>query len=214
MNHNNHNDHNEPPICSCGWRVQTCTDCYMTLCGNKNCGLFQYFASIFGTYHQKCEMCQSIWVCKASICVSCLFPGFTFVTTTVAIGDRLADHTAFHIVVNMNYPSNGCNEGQSIVKNGNMLCIGITDDCTETNRANMAKWLCKINEWISSLVKGNPSMKILFQCFTGVSVSVTACIYYLSRMYRKSPKEVFNFVKTQYPDADPNPQFKELLSLV
>lgn len=56
--------------------------------------------------------------------------------------------------------------------------------------------------------------KVLVHCNAGKSRSAGIVIYYLIKKYKKGPKEIYDFVKQQKPDIQPNKGFyKQLMDL-
>lgn len=65
---------------------------------------------------------------------------------------------------------------------------------------------------IERIIEANE--KVLVHCNAGKSRSAGVVIYYLVKKYKKSPKEIYDFVKQQKPDIQPNKGFyKQLMDL-
>ena len=178
--------------------------------------------------HAFCSECKEIPVCHIdTVCDACM-RDFHYITDKIAIGNSSASYDYFDIVVNMNYPQNGVEHGKIKYeyieeKNLHLIKYGI-EDCFSYEYAEFARTafyqiynMIKILRDISKKDKKNPKYKefprILFHCYAGVSRSVSAAIYYISKETCLSTKTTYNIVKKRRKVARPNKCFLYVLEI-
>ena len=155
----------------------------------------------------------------------------------VAIGNSVAKYDDFDIVVNMNCPHNGVEHGKMsyeylLPTHTHVIKCGILDCEAE----KYALFALQVFDKVASLItilkergeihhkKGLKDKKgrvysrnprILFHCYAGISRSVSAAIYYLSKHVWKemSTKEIYDRVRQKRKIAKPNACFMKLLGI-
>lgn len=149
---------------------------------------------------------------------------FHFITDTVAVGNRLSPYDKFDIIVNMNVEENGVEVGDIDMKKKKcpitkhvtyVLLFGIQDVSDPHFQPYAMSMFETISEAVEKLTKRknlqNP--RILFQCYAGISRSVSAAVVYLSRSLGITTGEAFNLVKSKRKIANPNKGFRAALGI-
>lgn len=227
-----------PPCKNCGEHTNACDSCDKNICMKCNDipenDPEQNKRSFPTQPHALCAECKSIPVCHInSICRLCV-RDYHFITDKVAIGSSLTPYDHFDIVINMDWPNNGIEIGEMKYEylsqsHTHLIKCGLAD----CNLDQYSPFATKVFEEINKIVyalkergekynnnnnkeKGRKYVKyprILFHCYAGVSRSVTAAIYYLSKDTEMSTKAVYHMVKEKRKVARPNPCFMKILGL-
>lgn len=149
---------------------------------------------------------------------------FHFITDTVAVGNRFSPYDKFDIIVNMNVEENGVEVGDIDMKKKKcpitkhvtyVLLFGIQDISDPKWQPYAMVMFETISEAVEMLKKrknlANP--RILFQCYAGISRSVSAAIVYLSRSLGIPNRQAFEMIKNKRVIANPNKSFRAVLGL-
>lgn len=172
-----------------------------------------------------CGECGVEDVCPSGVCVFCIYKHpFHFITDTVAIGNRRSSYDEFDIVVNMNVEENGVEVGDiemKKVRNAKtnrltyILLFGIQDISDPEFQPYAMAMFDTITEAVEKLAKRKKIArpKILFQCYAGISRSVSAAVVYLSKRLIISTREAFDLIKSKRKIANPNKGFRAVLGI-
>ena len=178
----------------CGSKRTTCVDCMFLLCGVAGCALYQDAMFLFARAHNRCEGCH-VLRCETKEC-RCAFP-FYWVTPTIAIGNKEADPSTFDVVVDLNYPQNGCGIGE-VREEPYRLSVGVPLGDDDVARSCLAKTVTMVNSFLAARGAGGGNLRILFVSTRGQTRSVLVCMYYLFRVvYRCAPTKVLVLVREQ-----------------
>lgn len=176
----------------CGAYLLRCVDCLLLLCGVVGCAVFEDSTFLFAQSHSVCTECHLLR-CNGSVPCRCTLP-FYWVTPTVAIGNSHAGGDPFHVIVDVNYPANGCALGE-IREDRNGISAGLPTGDDNLTRACLAKIVTVVNQ---SLRAKDARHRILFRSERGQTRSVLLCLYYLFRsVWRCSPANVLSLIHEQ-----------------
>lgn len=231
-----------PPCKNCGEPTSACDSCDKNVCLKckdiPENDPEQNKRSFPTQPHALCAECKGIPVCHINtICGLCV-KDYHFITDKVAIGSSLTPYDQFDIVINMDCPNNGVAHGEmkyeylshNTHNNTHLIKCGIQDCSLDEYEPFATKVFEEIHKTIVVLKKRGEKYenykekghkypkyrkypKILFHCYAGVSRSVTAAIYYLSKDTEMSTKAIYHMVKEKRKVARPNPCFMKILGL-
>ncbi len=213
----------------CNYISIRCDDCHLPICMGylygqsekcKTCPEDSTKREFPTRPHGLCMECGYVPVCHLNgICKKCVKP-YHYVTENVAIGNCDSNYDLFDIVVNMDCPNNGIEKGRmdytyDSQKEIHLIRCGI-EDCTSPEYAPFAKSVFEeIHRAINAIKEhySDKEVRILFHCFAGISRSVSAAIYYLSKETGMKPTFVYKIVKESRKIAKPNECFMSILEI-
>lgn len=176
---------------------------------------------------QKCLECKQVYLPPdeaVAICDWCLhIHPYHMITDHIAVGGHRSPYDQFDIIIDMNCPENGVEQGgMDVEKMGEkyVLRLGVVDCAQENYRWVMEAYLDTIITSLTKLVervkrkKKKEKVKILFHCFAGISRSVTACIAYMTKILPEMTAEkAWSLVKSIRHQSNPNPMFRAILGI-
>lgn len=209
----------------CDKKMEECDSCGKVLCmpcEEKN------EEKKGGKHHVLCLECKTEPVCsKIQVCGLC-YRNYHYITDRVAIGNSSTSYDLFDIIVNMDCPNNGLEHGRLVYEycekdRKHIIKCGI-QDCSQDEYEPFAKHVFdEITRAIQRLSNKRNREKdrkkypeyprILFHCYAGISRSVAAATWYLSKTTNLSTCSVFNMIKEKRKVANPNPCFRKILEL-
>ena len=149
---------------------------------------------------------------------------FDMITETVAVGSNKSSYDSFDLIINIDYPNNGVKKDKVVYineKGKGLINCGYSDFTYYS--LEKEGWLLKsdltqekldkLYYIISKYLENFKYKKILFHCKAGISRSSTVAIYYLSKLNHKTPKEIYDDMKTKRPCINPNAHFRKILGL-
>lgn len=210
----------------CDKKMEECDSCSKMICLGLEC-LESLKCLESKNDHVLCLECKVIPVCsKLQVCGFC-YRNYHYITDRVAIGNSSTSYDLFDIIVNMDCPNNGMTPGQLIYSyrekdRKHIIKCGI-QDCSQDEYEPFAKHVFEeITKALQILIKKGELKKnkkypeyprILFHCYAGVSRSVAAATWYLSKTTNLSTESIFEMIKEKRKVANPNPCFRKILKI-
>ena len=141
-------------------------------------------------------------------------PCYTMITPYMAIGEIDSDYTSFDIVINMCFLGDTADfkhhDLTTTTTAGTQLTrIAIYDNPLEKDYMKMV--LHSIIPVLVHHLRRNPSLKILFHCYAGISRSGSFGIAFMAHLFGMTYDEALIRVKEKRGQVDPNPGFVEAI---
>lgn len=179
-----------------------------------------------GNDHWRCVACEKNFLCGSSpVCMWCVFKNpYHMITDYVAVGNNRSRYEDFDIVINLDCPNNGTEEGDLKLETRKrpgkkkllILNCGLQDceaDGYMEYTKSMFETIHKFIEKVFSKDSDRRKDKILFHCRAGICRSASAAIYYLSQSLNISTTDAYQLVKMKRKWVKPNNGFARVLKL-
>jgi protein-tyrosine phosphatase len=180
-----------------------CQECKEFLLGCTDCLLKECPKCLTRVDHFLCECGQRFTCHESRVCRRCVKP-YHWITPSVVIGDSTTPNLLVDLVVDLNFPENGCKEAEIIVL-GNVIRVGLKDTI------GSLYVLQSVVERVMALLRETPHRKVLFRCYAGISRSVSVACWYLAETLGISKLEALELIKSKRPQAKPNTGFLMLI---
>ena len=139
---------------------------------------------------------------------------YTMITPTIAIGSLNSDYDPFDIVVDLSFQGPNArthhHDVVTITRGTKQITrVAIYDNPSEKDFMKLT-----LSSMIPSLIQyysRNPSLKILFHCYAGISRSASLCIALLAKLESCSYDIALGHVKEMRPEVEPNTGFVEAI---